>query len=203
VDEATTRQGATAGDAVPLRLTADAVARAFQRIQSQLLASAIHHGVPREDARDLIQDAALKILERLDHTPIRSAEAYVRTTVANLIVDWHRSPRNSRGTLTGWTDDENEAGSFERLVDKYDRVEGNRAEQLDRAECIERVLHEIEATHKLRGLALELAFHGVSGRDMAEPLNKSPAAANEFLSSTRKLFERLVREHCEEDFNRD
>lgn len=183
-------------------IRADAVAlqRTFNAVRVKLLHFARRRGVGPDDAEDLVQDCYLKVLDRVGSIEIRSMEAYLRTTYARLVVDHFR---RGRPELTGWgAGTEDEAALFEALADNQDHLLDNDALAQDRADCLRRVLLEIESKSPLRGIALELAFNGVSGREMAEALGKTPAAANQFLSQTRRIFETLMRERCEEQVER-
>lgn len=204
LDESASPQEGADRETASSQLKRNALAQALQDIRPRLRALALSRGVPHDDVDDLLQDAFTKVLERLDRTEIEHPKKYLQTTVERLAADWHRSPYNHRRVHIGPTDGDDETGGdIERLQARYDYVRSNRAEQLDRAECIDRVLDAIQQTHPLHYRALELAFEGVSGRKMAGPLNRSPAAANQFLSTARELLQRLLETKCGEDFNRD
>ncbi|MCC5863484.1 MAG: sigma-70 family RNA polymerase sigma factor [Gammaproteobacteria bacterium] len=182
---------------------------ALQAITPRMRLMVRRYHFPVDQIDDLIQDVAtsvyeqvLKRLQNEEQADIRTIEGYLMRSCGNRLVDFLR---RKRPEVSGWGSNETEGDvvSFELLRDRSDHVMDNQALALDRADCVSRVLEHIRQHQPQQGLALELAFSGVSGRNMAEALGKSPSAANEFLSQTRKLFETLLREWCEEDFNSD
>jgi DNA-directed RNA polymerase specialized sigma24 family protein len=177
----------------PRPANAAAFEEAYRVLGPGLIRSAVRRGVPRDEAEALLNEAAIKVYRQLRTVDFRSLEAYFRTTFAHAVITFFRDRRRE---VAGWRDG-GETLSVEELAERYDHVLDNGYFAVDRAACVERVLALMEEREPLRVIALELAFQGLSGRQMAEHLGKTPSAANEFLSQSRRLFERLLRSHCD------
>ncbi len=89
---------------------------AWQLVHAKALAVASHRrwNLKPDDARDLAQDATLRLLERLEAVRDPTAfEAFVRTVTQRLVLDWLTAPRRRRET--GRLDSPEDAAEEPRL----------------------------------------------------------------------------------------
>lgn len=148
----------------------------------------VANSVPAQNAHDLVQDTILKILERASqYSGEGSANAWMWQIARNALVDHARSPYFRKAEFF--------ADEPEKL---REALRDNSGMDFVLIDCISKGLlrfHEADPEH---AFAIELYALGYDGSEIAERLNKSPTAARQYLTQSRKKVMPYI-DHCVEE----
>jgi RNA polymerase sigma-70 factor (ECF subfamily) len=184
VGDATLVQQAAAGDQ-------DAFAALVARYQKRAFWVAFHVVGRVEDARDVTQEAFVRLHKSLDsYDPARSFYTWFYRIVMNLAIDQLRKHKGashaSLDELPQLLPDEREAGEGEAAV-----------ELQEQNELVWRVLDQLDP--KFKAILVLRDIHGLSSREIAPMLRITHATARWRVHRARMLFkerwERIVRRH--------
>ncbi len=146
------------------------------------------NNVPAQNAHDLVQETVLKILERASqYSGEGSANAWMWQIARNALVDHARSPYFRKAEFF--------ADEPERLRAALRENSGMDFSLID---CISKGLLSFQEADPDHAYAIELYALGYDGSEIAERLNKSPAAARQYLTQSRKKVMPYI-DHCVEE----
>jgi len=148
----------------------------------------VSNNVPAQNAHDLVQESILKILERASqYSGEGSANAWMWQIARNTLVDHARSPYFRKADFFG------------------DPLDGPATEPWNRhdmdfefLDCISKGLFKFQELDPEHAYAIELYALGFDGSEIAERLNKTPEAARQYLTQSRKKVMPYVG-HCLEE----
>lgn len=137
--------------------------RLYRTERGSLLRRIARAGVVLSDAEDILQDAFLGALNRVDAiSPVHNLSAWIGTAVKNRIIDrWRRSRTRREAGLVEITEQ-----LFEEIVSEAGL---DPSDELVRDELADAVVEAIDALPKAqREVIVEQVFDGVTFRELSE-----------------------------------
>lgn len=125
----------------------------------------------RADARDVAQEAYVRLLRLERQELIRDPQPYVYRLAANLVHEFELKRRTDDARLTRWTE--------ERALDESEATE-NEADAIGLGKRIDAVLAEL--TPKCRAVVVLHRRDGMTYEEIAERLNISPSMVKKYLA---------------------
>lgn len=143
-------------------------------------------GVPADDARDVVSEVLVKLVQRGPPTVNSNASGYLYRMFGNAAMDWHREQSNSANRFSSTA-----VPDIPAPRDEHDAEAGE--------ECLRRALAAFAQDSEERAIVLRLTYlEGWSQSRVAEHIGRSYGATREFLYQTRKLFRKLLLDMCGE-----
>lgn len=170
----------------------EAALRALDRDYFGVLAASCRRSVhDRDAARDLVQEAFIKVWQRCATFHGESELLpWVQAILRNGILDWLRRRRHEGPLNASAPDDPMTADALDRLLAAHGTPAATPMDELRRlqlAECFERCWRRFEAMAPEHATVIGwIAADGLTNDEIAALLERTPGATREFVSQCRK-----------------
>jgi len=164
----------------------------YDLIGHQMLRFFASQGLGVDDAKDVLQDAFVKIVKGAgSYSGSGTATAWVWQVARHCLTDHHRRTSSNRARETLFGDDE-----WQAVADTAPSQEACDVDA-DVNDCVSAGLARFRADDPVRAHVLELQMDGFPIDEIAARVGRTPSATKEYLSQCRKKIAPFIK-HCTE-----